>query len=260
MSDIQIFNYNGNGVTFRKGDSVMVNATEMAKPFGKLVGDWLRLKSTNEFLNALSVDMQIPISEIIQVVKGGTGEQGTWLHEDAAIEFARWLSPTFAIWCNKRIKELMQVGFTATPATLEEMIANPDLVIAYATQLKQLRAENAALELTNEEQRREIAEAAPKVEYHDKVLSSDGYLTVNMIAATIGITDRRLNRLLCEWGVQYKESGCYHLYARYKGKGYAKLIPYPYRDSLNQIKTREHLYWTEVGKKFIIEMYEKKCA
>ena len=30
----QIFQYYGNSITFQKGDSVMVNATEMAKPFG----------------------------------------------------------------------------------------------------------------------------------------------------------------------------------------------------------------------------------
>ena len=112
MSGIQIFDYNGNGVTFRKGDYVMVSATEMAKPFGKLVGDRLRLKSTNEFLNALSTDMQIPISELIQSVKGGTGEQGTWLHEDAAIEFARWLSPAFAIWCNDIVSILKGKSLT----------------------------------------------------------------------------------------------------------------------------------------------------
>ena len=92
----------------------MVNATEMAKPFGKLVGDWLRLKTTAEFTEALSADMQIPISALIQVVKGGNSEQGTWLHEDVALEFARWLSPAFAIWCNKRIKELLTIGMTAT--------------------------------------------------------------------------------------------------------------------------------------------------
>lgn len=49
MSDIQIFNYNGNSVTFRKGDSVMVNATEMAKPFGKFSKDWLANKGTVDF-------------------------------------------------------------------------------------------------------------------------------------------------------------------------------------------------------------------
>lgn len=50
----------------------------------------------------------------------------------------------------------MQVGFTATPATLEAMIANPDLVIGMATQLKQLRAEN-------EEKQRKIEADAPRV-------------------------------------------------------------------------------------------------
>lgn len=32
------------------------------------------------------------------------------MHEDVALEFARWLSPMFAIWCNDRIKELLTEG------------------------------------------------------------------------------------------------------------------------------------------------------
>ena len=62
MKTNQIFQYNGSPITFYKDDNVMVNATEMAKPFGKLVGDWLRLKATTEFTEALSADMHIPIS------------------------------------------------------------------------------------------------------------------------------------------------------------------------------------------------------
>ena len=92
LNENQIFQYNGSPITFQKGDSVMVNATEMAKPFGKLVGDWLRLKATTEFTEALSADMHIPISALIQVVKGGNNEQGTWLHEDVALEFLSTLS------------------------------------------------------------------------------------------------------------------------------------------------------------------------
>lgn len=34
LSNNQIFQYNGSPITFQKGDSVMVNATQMAKPFG----------------------------------------------------------------------------------------------------------------------------------------------------------------------------------------------------------------------------------
>ena len=51
---IQIFQYNGSPITFNAGDSVMVNATEMAKPFGKTTKDWLRTKSAEEFITSLS--------------------------------------------------------------------------------------------------------------------------------------------------------------------------------------------------------------
>ncbi len=119
----------------------MVSATEMAKPFGKRPNDFLSAKSTQELISSLSAKTGISATALVVVNQGGNN-QGTWLHEDLALIFAQWLSPTFYLWCNDRIKELMQVGFTATPATLEAMIANPDLVIGMATQLKQLRAEN----------------------------------------------------------------------------------------------------------------------
>lgn len=158
-------------------------------------------------------------------------------------------------------------GAYMTQDVIERTLQDPDYLIQLATTLKEekqkrIEAESVAAKrgLIIAEQQKELTEAAPKVEYHDKVLSSEGYLTVNMIAASIGISDRKLNKLLCEWGVQYKESGSYQLYAPYRGKGYAKQIPYPYRDSLNQIRTKQHLYWTEAGKKFIIELYEKKSA
>lgn len=199
-NEIQIFNYNGNGVTFRKGDSVMVNATEMAKPFGKLAKDWLSNKSTNEFIHTLSAVRGIVLTDLVVVKQGGNGEQGTWMHEDVALEFARWLSPAFAIWCNDRIKELMQVGFTATPATLEAMIANPDLVIGMATQLKQLRAEN-------EEKQRKIEADAPKVLFAEAVETSDSVCLVGELAKILkqnGIKNMGQNRLY-----KWLRSHCY---------------------------------------------------
>lgn len=120
----------------------MVSATQMAKPFGKLVGDWLRLKSTEEFVNALSSDMQIPISALIKVVKGGNAEQGTWLHEDVALEFARWLSPKFAIWCNRRIKELLTKGTTSIAQLSRKELAL--MVIQAEEEKERLMIENKA--------------------------------------------------------------------------------------------------------------------
>lgn len=43
----------------------------MAKNANKLLGDYLRLGNTKAFLNELSADMGIPISGLVQIVKGG---------------------------------------------------------------------------------------------------------------------------------------------------------------------------------------------
>lgn len=104
MENLTVFKYNENEITFQDGDHVMVNATEMAKSFGKQPSDWTRTKSSQEFIDSLSAVRNIPRTDLIQVSQGGANQQGTWFHEDVAIEFARWLSPSFAIWCNDRIK------------------------------------------------------------------------------------------------------------------------------------------------------------
>lgn len=257
MNDIKIFDYNGNGVTFRKGNSVMVNATEMAKPFGKRPNDFLSAKSTQELISSLSAKTGISATALVVVNQGGNN-QGTWLHEDLALIFAQWLSPTFYLWCNDRIKELMQVGFTATPATLEEMIDNPDLVIGMATQLKQLRAENATKQRTIEAQKQTIELQAPKVAYVDEVLGSGSTFTATEIAAVYGKSAKWLNKILHGLGVQYRLGKMWHLYEKYKGKGYAKPHVCSYAATDSNSNTREQLEWTEKGRKFIHELLTSK--
>lgn len=101
----EVFNYNGSPITFQMGESTMINATEMAKPFGKRPAKWLELPSTKEFLLSLCEVRKSDITHLVVTAKGNSTsfQQGTWLHEDVALEFTRWLSPAFAIWCNDRI-------------------------------------------------------------------------------------------------------------------------------------------------------------
>lgn len=83
-----------------------VNATAMCKLAGKLFADYTRLKSTQDFLDELSSDMGIPISELIQSFKGGRPEnQGTWVHPDIAINLAQWLSPKFAVQVSRWVRD-----------------------------------------------------------------------------------------------------------------------------------------------------------
>jgi hypothetical protein len=66
------------------------------------------LKATNEFINELSSDTGIPISALIQSVKGGDPRfQGTWVHPQIAINLAQWASPKFAVLVSKWVFEWM---------------------------------------------------------------------------------------------------------------------------------------------------------
>lgn len=70
MNALQIFQYNGSAISFQKGDSVMVNATEMAKPFGKRPIDWLKNQQTEDFLNELSKVRKITLADLVVVSRG----------------------------------------------------------------------------------------------------------------------------------------------------------------------------------------------
>lgn len=119
-----VFDYREkNKVAFKLHDgSVAVNATEMGKCFGKQPKDWLRTDQAKDYINAV-VDFKgaempfgsksITYDDVVKTVRG-TDHPGTWMHEDVALEFARWLNPTFAIWTNRHIKELMRTGQTST--------------------------------------------------------------------------------------------------------------------------------------------------
>lgn len=95
MEQIQIFQYNENPVSFQMGpENRMVNATQMAKPFGKRVQHFLSTEQTKEFMNVLSQSRNLGFDKLVIISKGGRSA-GTWLHEDLAIVFAQWLSPDF---------------------------------------------------------------------------------------------------------------------------------------------------------------------
>ncbi len=255
MKTNQIFQYNGSPITFQKGDNVMVNATQMAKSFGKEPKFWLMNQSTTDYLNELSKVRNLTLTDLVQVTKGGNNP-GTWMHEDVALEFARWLSPAFAIWCNDRIKELLQYGMTAMQPTLEQMINNPDLVISLATQLKNEREEKQRLEQQNALQEEQLLQAAPKVSYYDNHLQSVNTQTSTQVAKQIGMDAEKLHKKLKEIGVIYRQSGQWLLHTPYSTWGLHSTRTQTYTRSDGSIGTNVYTVWTTKGIRFIIALCE----
>lgn len=100
-SNVIPFRYQGQPVRFNADG--WINATEAAKPFGRLPHEWLRLPDTVVYLEAMAKCGKIP--QLVRAQRGRAG--GTWLHPKLAVAFARWLSPDFAVWCDLQIDALI---------------------------------------------------------------------------------------------------------------------------------------------------------
>lgn len=133
MDKLQVFKYEGNGITFATDNGTWVNATEMAKTFGKRPIDWLRINPAMDYIEALfkvrEREGKVSVAHFDNdqyygyvITERGGSNAGTWFHEDVAIEFARWLAPEFGVWCNDRVKELLNGG-VKQPQTDEELFA-----------------------------------------------------------------------------------------------------------------------------------------
>ena len=175
----------------------MVNATEMAKPFGKFTKDWLSNKSTKEFLSTLSAVRTIPLTGLVEIKQGGSGEQGTWMHEDVALEFARWLSPAFAIWCNDRIKELLLTGKASIPSR-----SDADGLVDYLKhELEQCKAELEQCKAEMHYQRgrmdveKELAAANAKLEMQDELAKAKAWIMYQEIEHRTEIRNGKLTLL-----------------------------------------------------------------
>ncbi len=105
-----------NGFTIRQREDGYLSATDMCKACGKLFGHWNVLNSTKEYLKALQEEYyrDHDNTPLVESSSGNLGEKsGTWVHRHVALELARWLSPQFAIQCNKWVEELMLKGYVS---------------------------------------------------------------------------------------------------------------------------------------------------
>lgn len=268
--DNQVFQYNGSPITFQIGKATMVNATQMAKPFGKRPAKWLELPSTKEFLSTLTTIRKSDSEKYVITINGGTTDKGkgTWMHEDVALEFARWLSPQFAIWCNDRIKELMRYGMTATTQTIDSILADPENAIKILTALKDERRKVKDLEQRNKayevqhrkllkenfKQMERLEAQAPKVEYADNILLSERTYTTTEIAKLLNMSACKLNRLLSEKGVLYRQQNQWLLSPAFHTKGYITTKALCYNKKDGRISNMFTTVWTDAGKRFICNL------
>lgn len=141
-----------------------------------------------------------------------------------AKQFKRWVTSDV-------IPSIRKHGMYAT----DELLDNPDLLIAAATKLKEERA--ARLEA--EKQR-------------DKLVHQNKLYTTSEIAKELGLSSAtKLNNLLSEKKIQYKQNKTWLLYSKYSELGLVSIK----QDVLDNGKIIYDRKWTGKGRDFILNLF-----
>lgn len=125
----------------------------------------------------------------------------------------------------------------------------PEQLMARALQVANETLQRREQQIALQDQQLRIQ--APKVEYHDKVLSSQSTYNTTQIAKEFGWGAVTLNKKLQDLGIQYKQHGQWLLYAKYQDKGYTKTVTHIFTNSNGETSTEQRTVWTEAGRKFI---------
>lgn len=256
------YSYEGTPISFSNADGVMVNATQMAKAFGKMPRHWLNNQQVKDFLKELATLRNLNPADLVKINNGGNN-QGTWMHEDVALEFARWLSPKFAIWCNDRIKELLTQG-VATISDDDDTIANAMAILQRRLEARQqeLQLANSTIEAQKAqlgERQRTIDTLTPMADYTREVLQSTSTFTLTEIAKDLGLRSvAQLTDFCHRHRVLYRQSDRWLPTANYAAKGFFATRTAKFFHSDGTVGTSLSTVVTEKGRVFLHKLYEQK--
>lgn len=246
---IKLFNF--------KGSSVRVVQDDKEDPWfvAKDVAEILGYRMASDLTRRLDEDerdthqLRTPsgIQKMSVINEGGLYSAILRSEIPEAKAFKRWVT-------HELLPEIRKTGayVHATPEMDDAEIMARGVLAAQRTierQKEQLR-----------EQQRLLQEQAPVVEYCNEVLSATNLHTINSIAVHLGISAIRLNKFLVDQGLIYKQGDIYCPSCKIRGKGYCDFHVVPYINSNGERMTREHLKWTEVGRQFIIQQFNKTHA
>ena len=156
-----------------------------------------------------------------------------------AKEFKRWVT-------SEVLPSIRKHGVYAT----EELLDNPDFLIKALQELKEERE-------LNKKKDQIIGELKPKADYTDTILRSKSLVTITQIAKDYGFSGKKMNAILHDLKVQYKQSGQWLLYSEHQAKGYthSNTIDIERKDGTKDVKMNTK--WTQKGRLFLYDLLKK---
>lgn len=228
------------------------------------VAEWIEfdINQVGKMLQTVDDDEKLTVT----LLRSGQNRQVWMLTENGLYEVLMQSRKPIAKQFKKGVKAILKEirtkgGYMAVKSddTPEEIMAKA-ILLANST-IERQKERISVLETEKnlvEEQNRLMA---PKAAYFDNVLQSEGLITTNIIANELGMSAKKLYKILKDLGVLYNQNGVYMLYAKYRGLGYDKYRTHTYTsDTTGMQVAKQYLCWTQLGRKFILDLVNSKSA
>lgn len=146
---------------------------------------------------------------------------------------------------------------------IEKQWNSPEAVMSRAlkmadAKLAEAQKFNGKLLLENAMKDQIINELQPKATYYDLILQSKSAISITQIAKDYGMSATKMNALLHELGVQFKQKDIWLLYQKYADKGYTSSKTHHYINSKDEQESKLHTYWTQKGRLFIYDLLKNE--
>jgi len=142
---------------------------------------------------------------------------------------------------------------------LEKKWNSPEALMARAlkmadSKLISLQTVVEVLKLENNQKNQLIGELKPRADYTDNILKNTGLVTITQISKDYGMSGTKMNELLHELGVQYKQSEQWLLYTKHHDKGYTHSETIPIKRSDGRKDVKMNTKWTQKGRLFLYDL------
>lgn len=79
-------------------------------------------------------------------------------------------------------------------------------------------------------------------------------MAISVIAKDYGMSAKKLNKILHELKIQFKQGKTWLLYQKYAGKGYTQSKTH----TIDADYSKMHTYWTQKGRLFLYDLLKNK--
>ncbi|MBP2654993.1 MAG: hypothetical protein H6Q73_2562 [Firmicutes bacterium] len=171
----------------------------------------------------------IPEGDIYRLIVKAADQSRNPVIKEKAERFERWIF-------DEVLPSIRKYDMYAT----EELLNDPDLAIKAFTALKEERARRIKAESTNA-----------------ILMHVNKTYTATEIAKELGFKSATsLNNDLANRKIQFKQNETWVLYSKYADKGYVEIK----QDVLDNGRVIYHRRWTQIGREFLVKMYQRKAS